>query len=223
MKELQKRQGEKLMSRNRTIEGHYAWDWIGESEDKRKLTLQEKETVCKKIGSSIYKPSFAATIAVKIMPFVACLGLMVGLKGTAETEDTLLFACSVISSIVSLFYMIFALFFYLIKEIWVYDRWKAQEKEIMKKDVYCVPVEFGETFQAGGRHLYYCANLKYTEDENYLDTYQITEYLYMHGRERKLYCCYYESKPEKYLAGKYKIFFIGEHEGEIAKKEEINN
>lgn len=37
----------------------------------------------------------------------------------------------------------------------------------------------------------------------------------------KLYCCYYESKPEKYVTGKYKIFFIGEDEGEIAKNNEI--
>ena len=49
----------------------------------------------------------------------------------------------------SVIYIATALFFYLVKEIWVYDRWKTQEKEVMKKDVYRVPVTIGETFRAG--------------------------------------------------------------------------
>lgn len=193
---------------NRKEKGHYAWDCIGEFSGKRLLSMDEKTAVCRKIRSSIYKPSLAVTIAIKVMPFIACLMFLIGMKCIVENVSALTFVCGIIIFIISVFYMSFALFYYLVKEIWVYDRWKTQEKEIMKKDVYRVPVTLGETFQAGGRHKYCYASLKYTEQENFLDTYQITEYLYDHANEIKLYCCYYEGKPEKYRPGKYKLFFI---------------
>ncbi len=53
--------------------GHYAWDCIGELAGKRLLNMDEKAAVCRKIRSSMYKPSFAVTIAVKIMPFLGHL------------------------------------------------------------------------------------------------------------------------------------------------------
>ena len=82
----------------------------------------------------------------------------------------------------------------------------------MKKDVYRVPVTIGDTFRAGSKNKYFYANIRYTEEENFLDTYQITEYLYNHAKETNLYCCYYEGKPEKYGPGKYKLFFIDQEE-----------
>ncbi len=188
--------------------GHYAWDCIGELAGKRLLNMDEKAAVCRKIRSSMYKPSFAVTIAVKIMPFLAVLTVLVGMKYILEGASTLTVACGVVIFLSSVIYIASALFFYLVKEIWVYDRWKTQEKEVMKKDVYRVPVTIGETFRAGGKKKYCYATLKYTQDENFLDTYQITEHLYNHVNETTPYCCYYEGKPEKYNAGKYKLFFI---------------
>lgn len=193
---------------NRNEKGHYAWDCIGELTGKRLLSVDEKTAVCKKIRASMYKPSFAVTIAVKVMPFIVWIVFLIGIKCIVEAVSTLTFVYGIILFIVSAFYMIFALFFYLVKQIWVYDRWKTQEKEIMKKDVYRVPVTIGNTFRAGGKNKYYYANIRYTEEENFLDTYQITEYIYNHANEMNLYCCYYEGKPEKYRTGKYILFFI---------------
>lgn len=193
---------------NQNEKGHYAWDCIGELAGRRLLNMDEKAAVCRKIRESIYKPSFAVTIAVKIMPFLAVLTLLVGIKYILQASSALTTTCGVIIFTVSLVYIVSALFFYLVKEIWVYDKWKAQEKEIMKKDMYRVPVTIGEPFRAGGKKKHCYATLKYTQDEDFLDTYQITEYLYNHANEAKAYCCYYEGKPEKYNAGKYKLFFI---------------
>ena len=80
----------------------------------------------------------------------------------------------------------------------------------MQQDVYCVSVLIGDTFRAGSKNKCCYANLRYTESENFQDTYQITEYLYGHADEAKAYCYYYEGKPEKYRPGKYKLFLIEE-------------
>lgn len=197
---------------NRKEKGHYAWDCIGELDGKRLLSVDEKMAVCRKISSSMYKPSFVVTIAVKIIPFIVWLVFLFGIKCIVEAVSVSALVYGIIIFAASTFYMIFALLFYLVKEIWVYDRWKTQEKEIMKKDVYRVPVTIGDTFRAGRKHKYCYANLRYTEEENFLDTYQITEYLYNHANEVNLYCCYYEGKPEKYGPGKYKLFFIDQEE-----------
>ena len=59
-------------------------DCIGELAGKRLLNMDEKAAVCRKIRSSMYKPSFAVTIAVKIMPFLAVLTVLVGMKYILE-------------------------------------------------------------------------------------------------------------------------------------------
>lgn len=191
--------------------GHYAWDCIGEMKGaagKRLLDQDEKTLLCRKIGGAVYKPSKGVTLAVKIAPFFAVLTLVTGMKFIVEETSAPTFTAGIFLFAFSLIYMVFALFFYLVKEIWIYDRWKTQEKEIMKREVYRIPVTIGDTFQAGGRHKYYYANLRYTEEENFLDTYQITEYMYDHVNELQAYCCFYEGKPEKYRPGKYKLFYI---------------
>lgn len=199
------------MERKRAEKGHYAWDCIGETKDadeKRLLDTDEKTALCRKIGAAIYKPSRSVIAAVKIAPFFAALTLVAGIKFIVEEISAPMLVWGIVLFGISVFYMVFALFFYLVKEVWVYDRWKAQEKEIMQSDVYRMPITIGDVFQAGGRHKYCYANLKYTEEENFLDTYQISEYMYDHVNEVKAYCCYYEGKPEKYRPGKYKLFFI---------------
>lgn len=110
---------------NRKEKGHYAWDCIGEFSGKRLLSMDEKTAVCRKIRSSIYKPSLAVTIAIKVMPFIACLMFLIGMKCIVENVSALTFVCGIIIFFISVFYMSFALFYYLVKEIWVYDRRKT--------------------------------------------------------------------------------------------------
>lgn len=190
--------------------GHYAWDCIGESDEKRLLSQEEKEVVCRKISASISVLPPAVTAAVKASPFIIAVLFIAGIKFITESAGVLGIVCGVIMYIFSIFYIIFTVYFYFIKEMWVYDRWKSLKKIIMKKDVYRVHVVIGDVFQTNGIHKYYYANLRYTQDENFLDTYQITGYLYNNIDNVKLYCLYYEGKPGKNVPGKYKLFFIDE-------------
>lgn len=190
--------------------GHYAWDCIGESNEKRLLSQEEKEAVCRKISASISVLPPGVTAAVKASPFIIAVLFIAGIKFITESAGVLGIVCGVIMYIFSIFYIIFAVYFYFIKEMWVYDKWKSLKKIIMKKDVYRVPVVIGDVFQTNGKHKYYYANLRYTQDENFLDTYRITGYLYNNIDNVKLYCLYYEGKPGKDVPGKYKLFFIDE-------------
>lgn len=190
--------------------GHYAWDCIGKSNEKRLLSQEEKEAVCRKISASVNVLPPGVTAAVKASPFIIAVLFIAGIKFITESAGVLGIVCGVIMYIFSIFYSIFAVYFYFIKEMWVYDRWKSLKKIIMKKDVYRVPVVIGDVFQTNGIHKCYYANLRYTQDENFLDTYRITGYLYNNIDNVKLYCLYYEGKPGKDVPGKYKLFFIDE-------------
>ena len=97
--------------------GHYAWDCIGESDKKRLLSQEEKEAVCRKISASISALPPGVTVAVKASPFIIAVLFIAGIKFITESAGVLGIVCGVIMYIFSIFYIIFAVYFYFIKEI----------------------------------------------------------------------------------------------------------
>ena len=124
---------------------HYALDCIHELEGQKLLSIPEKEALCEKISRTVNRPSAALVVLVKVLPFFAVVLLFAGLK---LTETTVL-GWGVL--IIAICYLAAALFLYLVKEVWVYDRWKETSKTIMKQDVYAVPVEAGQVWEAGDK------------------------------------------------------------------------
>ncbi len=163
---------------------HYAWDCIHELEGQKLLSIPEKEALCEKISRTVNRPSAALVVLVKVLPFFAVVLLFAGLK---LTETTVL-GWGVL--IIAICYLAAALFLYLVKEVWVYDRWKETSKTIMKQDVYAVPVEAGQVWEAGDKTGGYLLTIRYQK---------------MDGG--KLVCYYYKGAREKYK-GPYKIFYI---------------
>lgn len=180
---------------------HYAWDCIHELEGQKLLSIPEKEALCEKISRTVNRPSAALVVLVKVLPFFAMVLLFAGLK---LTETTVL-GWGVL--IIAICYLAAALFLYLVKEVWVYDRWKETSKTIMKQDVYAVPVEAGQVWEAGDKTGGYLLTIRYTADEDFADIYRIPEETYQKMDGGKLVCYYYKGAREKYK-GPYKIFYI---------------
>ena len=72
--------------------GHYAWDCIGELPGKRLLKTDEKTAVCRKVSASMYRPSLLVVIAVKIMPLIAGVMFVTGIKYMVEAAAKSVFA-----------------------------------------------------------------------------------------------------------------------------------
>lgn len=186
----------------------YTWNHIDKLSGREKLTVSEKESLCDKISSNTKKPSLNITIATKIIPFPAGALFFAGLGKLNENA-----IYGLIILVPTFLYLVSALFLYLVKQVWVYDRWKETKKEVMKKDVYRVPIEVGSAWQSEDKLQNCFIQIKYSEDENFCDVFQIPEKTYENIEQVKLFCYYYEGKRDKYR-GKYKVFFIDEGNGE---------
>lgn len=182
--------------------GHYAWNCIDKLEGKRLLTLTEKKALCEKINSFVHQPSPAVTVMTKIMPVIIIVLFPAGCMRAGT--DT---ACGLLLMVLAAVCFVFYLLLYILKEVYVYDRWKTIRKEVMRKDVYQVPVMIRSTYRAEGKSRPCYATIKYTEEEDFLETYRITEYLYNRIGRVDVCCYYYEGRREKYQ-GKYKVFFM---------------
>lgn len=180
---------------------YYAWDCINELEGQKLLSIQEKEALCERISCTVNRPSAVLVVLVKVLPVFAVVLLFAGLKLTETT------ALGWGVFIIGICYLAAALFLYLVKEVWVYNRWKETSKTIMKQDVYAVPVEAGQVWEAGDKTGGYLLTIRYTADEEFADTYRIPEETYKKMEGGKLVCYYYKGVREKYK-GPYKIFYI---------------
>lgn len=178
---------------------YYAWDYIYELEERRLLSISEKESLCEKISHTVKKPSTALTIMVKVIPVPALILTYVGMILANAT------VLGWVILMAAVFCLVAALFLYIVKEVWVYDRWKRTRKNVMKEDVYAVPVEIGHIWEAEDKFGGYLITLRYTADKEFSDTYRISEETYKKNGE--LICYYYKGAREKYK-GPYKIFYI---------------
>ena len=177
----------------------YAWDHIHELEGKHKLNDDEKVELCKKLEPIEYKPSLILILLTKVIPFPIIVLFFVGFDMADSSVLGIIFIFS------SLIYLVLALILYLIKFVWVYDRWKEAKRGLLKRDVYRVPVVIASCSQAGGKYKSYYVKLRYTDNIDFAEEYQISDKLYQNLENKKLYAYYYEGKRDKYQ-GKYKIF-----------------
>ena len=75
---------------------------------------------------------------VKVIPVPAFILVFVGMM----LVDATVLGWIILMAVV--FCLVAALFLYIVKEVWVYDRWMETRKNVMKEDVYAVPVETGQ-------------------------------------------------------------------------------
>lgn len=180
---------------------HYAWDCIHELEGQRLISMPEKERLCEKISRTVKKTSTALVIAVKVIPVLMFILIFVGMMLTKTTP------LGWVILVFSVLYLVAALFLFLLKEVWVYDRWMETRKNIMKQDVYAVPVEAGQVWKAGDKFGGYLLTLRYTAEEEFADTYRIPEETFKEMESGKLTCYYYKGAREKYK-GPCKILYL---------------
>lgn len=175
----------------------YAWNCIDELSDRRLISEEEKEELCKKIGINVKKPPFWMFSAEVILPFLIIICVVFLLKEPLSIKTILIYTMLLLCAVGWIFINIAGKF----NE---YERWKTDGKNIKKKEVYKVPVIPSSFWQEENRNK--TCRMKFSDKQGaeYYESYPVSEESYINSDKMDFFAYYYEGKKDKYH-GRYRI------------------